>query len=89
MRKENETEVYTNRIRKNKSKSYYLNLKSHNENHLNATIKGCIIILLSNKNLNESIKLIERVELLFNNKHHYPYILFNNEEFSKDRKSVV
>ncbi len=52
-------------------------------------INGCIIILTENKDLNQLISLIQRVELVFNNKYNYPYILFNNKEFTNYFKSKV
>jgi len=52
-------------------------------------INGCIIILLTNKQLNRSINLIRRLELVFNNKYNYPYVLFNNEEFTNRFKSQI
>ena len=48
-------------------------------NQLNR-MNGCIIILLDNNQLNRLVELIERLELIFNNKYNYPYVLFNNEE---------
>ncbi len=52
-------------------------------------INGCIIILLSNKNLNALVRLIQRFESLFNKKYKYPYILFNNEEFTSEFKIEI
>ena len=57
-------------------------------NQLNR-INGCIIILLDNNQLNRLVELIERLELIFNNKYNYPYVLFNNEEFTNDFKTEI
>ena len=40
-------------------------------------INGCVMILTSKEHLKRIFKLIERFELVFNQKHKYPYIIFH------------
>ena len=52
-------------------------------------IKACIILLLQNKDLDRLKAVMQRFELVFNKDHHYPYVLFNSEEFSKEFKQEI
>ena len=65
------------------SKSTKKSLKGENK------INGCLIFLVTNKDLNQLVNLMQRLELVFNNKYNYPYILFNNEEFTNEFKSKI
>jgi alpha 1,2-mannosyltransferase len=52
-------------------------------------IKGCILILARNNDLGQIQNLIKNVDLTFNKKYKYPFILFNDEEFSSDFQNKV
>jgi len=66
-------------------KSYRIQIEFPYENKL----KGCIIVLLTNKKLNELKNLIKNIDSTFNKKYQYPIILFNNEEFTISFKSDI
>ena len=52
-------------------------------------INACIVVLVRNQDLNRLLHAINRLESHFNHKHHYPYVLFNNEPFLANfRRSV-
>lgn len=69
----------------------------NNEKIKKNNIKACIVILLQNKDFENLKYLIQRFDLLFNNKYQYPYVLFNNDSFpdnfvieiSKHTKSLI
>ena len=58
-------------------------LNTNNQNKINA----CIIVLVRNKDLNNLIRLIKQVDLAFNMKFNYPYVIFNDEEFDDKFKN--
>ena len=52
-------------------------------------LKGCIFILLTNSQLSQLKNLIRNVDSAFNGKYRYPYILFNEEEFTNEFKTEI
>ena len=50
---------------------------------------ACIIIMLRNEEINNLVDLIQRFELVFNKNYKYPYILFNNEEFTNSFRNEI
>jgi alpha 1,2-mannosyltransferase len=52
-------------------------------------IKGCIMVLLRNKNLIQFAKTMKQFEYVFNHNYNYPYILLNDEEFSSEFKETI
>ena len=50
------------------------------KNKLNA----CILVLVRKSDLDQLIKLIQNVDLVFNNKFNYPYVIFSDEDLKTD-----
>jgi len=59
------------------------------ENIFSQKINGCILILYSKKHLPLLFKLIRRIDLVFNSKYKYPYIILHSEEHSKHFKNKL
>ena len=57
--------------------------------HDETPIKACIISLLQNKDLLNLAKLVQQFELAFNKNYHYPYVFYNNEEFTNEFKQEI
>ena len=57
--------------------------------HDETPIKACIISLLQNKDLPNLAKLVQQFELAFNKNYHYPYVFYNNEEFTNEFKQEI
>ena len=47
----------------------------------NNKLNACILVLVRKSDLDQLIKLIQNVDLVFNNKFNYPYVIFNDEEY--------
>ena len=58
-------------------------------NSQNESIKGCIIILSRESDIDRIRNLIKNVDLTFNKKYKYPFVLFNDEEFSNNFKNEI
>ena len=52
-------------------------------------INACIIVLVRNKDFSNLVKLVQQVEAVFNKKYNYPYVIFNDEEFTSTFKTVT
>ena len=57
--------------------------------HMEPKANACIIFLLRNSDLKTFVKTLHNVEMNFNFKHKYPYVLFNDEEFTDEFKTTT
>jgi alpha 1,2-mannosyltransferase len=47
------------------------------------------VILARNSDLDNTVRSIRRVEDRFNTRHHYPYVLLNDEPFTDEFKKYI
>ena len=52
-------------------------------------VNACVLVLLRNKNLIQFAKTMKQFEYVYNQKHNYPYVLLNDEEFSSEFKASI
>ena len=60
-----------------------------NERKSKPKVNACIIVLLRNSDLSDFIKTIHKFEKNFNQKHNYPYVLMNNEQFTDEFRNEI
>ena len=57
--------------------------------YLKKKVNACIIVLINNRNFGNFSKNLILFEKNFNHKFNYPYVFFNNEEFSSEVKKEI
>lgn len=62
--------------------------KTSNE-HSIQRVKGCLVILIRNNELDGMVDTMTQIENTFNEKYDYPYVFLNNEEFTPTFKKRV
>ena len=74
------------------SKPRHSNLPSPAVSTRNTTstkINACILVLVRNEELHDLIETIRQLDAKFNHKYNYPYVLFNNQEFSEHFRANI
>ena len=63
--------------------------KNGKSQNLTTKINACIFVLARNEDLSDLVNTIKRLELIFNNKYNYPYVILNNIPFTSLFKNEI